>query len=72
MKTLMLILILGEPIPGYQNVLGRILRWHTKWLEEQENLKEEPPVEGEGMKINHVPTVFSGLSDYCRSVFISM
>ena len=58
----------SDEFNAYEDNLTRILSWHPKWLIEQEKQKGEPSVEGPGMKLNHVPPVFSGFSDYCKWV----
>ena len=72
-------LVLRQPevrVSGYEDVLWRILVWNLSWLEEQEKMEKEntrqnkkipePPVEGDGFMVNHVPTVFSRAEDYQR------
>jgi hypothetical protein len=60
---------MGRSGLNYGEMLKRILRWSTKWLEEQERIKQAPPVLGDNMTLSHVPPVFEGYSDYCQTFY---
>ena len=56
-------------VKSFCDILGLILNWKTAWLEEQANLKEEPPVQGTGIALSHVPPVFASYRDYCNTFY---
>ncbi len=60
---------LGTSIYNYKDMLNRILLWTTTWLDEQEKIKEAPPVQGADLMLGKVPPVFNSYKDYCITYY---
>jgi len=52
------------------DIIRRMLKWNTMWLEEQKDQKNEPPVvDPSTMCVNKVPSVFVTYNDYCNTFY---